>query len=296
MGEREDDNLEIGEQEEENIETSENESETENESIEAADEDDEYDDYERQERDPNEHARECLLSATESCLDRLLKQLHSEALSERDWIIGQELIGSLDNAGYLSRSLELVSNDLAFRQGIDATPTEIEAVLLKIQTLDPPGIGARNLQECLSLQLHREEQPDVLHQYATAIIDHCWEDFSNKRYDRIKNQLHIDDATLEEAADIIRHLDPKPASSEDSGSQAHYILPDFIVSLQDGKLELSLYRGHLPELHLNEEYMGMLQTLQKQRKLARPEQETLKSIEGKVSRRGQKSSEIPPKG
>lgn len=281
MGEREDDNLEIGEQEEENIETSENESETENESIDAADEYDEYDDYERQERDPNEHARECLLSATESCLDRLLKQLHSEALSERDWIIGQELIGSLDNAGYLSRSLELVSNDLAFRQGIDATPTEIEAVLLKIQTLDPPGIGARNLQECLSLQLHREEQPDVLHQYATAIIDHCWEDFSNKRYDRIKNQLHIDDATLEEAADIIRHLDPKPASSEDSGSQAHYILPDFIVSLQDGKLELSLYRGHLPELHLNEEYMGMLQTLQKQRKLARPEQETLKFLKGK---------------
>ena len=261
------------------IESEETTTITEIEQLETGDED--YDYREHEERDSNIKHRGIEQSASDSFIEKLIEQLRAEALSEKEWIIGQELIGSLDNAGYLSRSLELVSNDLAFRQGIDASPAEIEVVLHRIQAMDPAGIGARDLRECLLLQLQREEQPDASHQYATAIITQFWEDFSNKRYDRIKNQLHIDDSTLGKAADIIRRLDPKPASSEDAESQAHYILPDFIVNVQDGNPELILNRSQLPELHLNGEYIEMLQTLKQQKKLGRSDEETLKFLKTK---------------
>lgn len=233
-----------------------------------ADEDDEYNDYdyrEHLEHDPNVTQREFILSDTLSFSERLNAQLITRRLSERQQLIANELIGTLDDAGYLSRDLDLVTNDMAFRQGIDASREEVLEVLRIIQSLDPPGIGARNLQECLLLQLQRmPRDPDT--SLAATILEFHFDDFANHRYERICNALGIDDGALERATSLIRRLNPKPGSSEaDSNSAAATITPDIILQQHDGELSFYLNDGNLPRLTLNTYYTDLLTQLEAQK-------------------------------
>ncbi|MBR1549383.1 MAG: RNA polymerase factor sigma-54 [Bacteroidales bacterium] len=238
-----------------------------------ADEDDDYNafDYrEHLESDPNATRREFVLSDSLSFADRLNAQLITRRLSDRQQLIANELIGTLDDAGYLSRDLDLVTNDMAFRQGIDASRDEVLEVLRIIQSLDPPGIGARNLQECLLLQLermisetseyseHSDYSDNIIHLALTIIRDH-FDDFANHRYERICNALAIDQATLDRITTLIRRLNPKPGSSDaDSDSAAATFTPDIILQQHDGELSFYLNDGNLPRLNLNTYYTDLL--------------------------------------
>ena len=233
-----------------------------------ADEDDDYGAYdyrEHLESDPNASRREFVLSDSLSFADRLNAQLITRRLTERQQLIANELIGTLDDAGYLSRDLDLVTNDMAFRQGIDASPKEVLEVLRIIQSLDPPGIGARNLQECLLLQLHRmPKDPDVL--MATTLVERHFDDFANHRYERLCEALAIDQDTLDRLSALIRHLNPKPGSSDaESDSAAATFTPDIILQQHDGELSFYLNDGNLPRLSLNTYYTDMLAELEAQK-------------------------------
>lgn len=233
-----------------------------------------YDYREQLESDPNVQRREFVISDTPSFSDRLTSQLITRRLTERQQLIATELIGTLDDAGYLSRDLDLVTNDMAFRQGIEPTREEVLEVLHIIQSLDPAGIGARNLQECLQLQLERmllehseySEYSEQAEKLALAIVRDHFDDFANHRYERICNSLSIDEEVLEGAADIIRHLDPKPGSSDaDSDSAANSFTPDIVLQQHDGELHFYLNDGNLPRLSLNTYYTDLLAEYEKQK-------------------------------
>ena len=233
-----------------------------------ADEDDDYGafDYrEHLESDPNATRREFVLSDTLSFTDRINSQLITRRLTDRQQLIANELIGTLDDAGYLSRDLDLVTNDMAFRQGIDASRDEVLEVLRIIQSLDPPGIGARNLQECLLLQLRRmPKEPDVL--LAITLLERHFDDFANHRYERICNALAIDQPPLDRITALIRHLNPKPGSSDaESDSAAATFTPDIILQQHDGELSFYLNDGNLPRLNLNTYYTDLLAELETQK-------------------------------
>lgn len=228
-----------------------------------SDEDEDYDyDYrEHQESDPNEVRREFVVSDSLSASERLMQQLALRPLTERQQKIATELVGTLDDAGYLGRDLALVTNDLAFRQGIDATQEEVEEVLRIIQSLDPAGIGARSLQECLLLQLERMDDATM----ATTIVKDHFDDFANHRYARICQSLGISEEEMEAAADTIRSLNPKPLGSDNEDSDtAAYITPDIVLTQHDGQLSFFLNDTHLPRLSLNTYYTDMLAAMEKE--------------------------------
>ena len=233
-------------------------------------EDDGYDYREMLENDPNVQRREFILSDTPSFTERLTSQLITRHLTDRQKLIATELIGTLDDAGYLSRDLDLVTNDMAFRQGIEATRDEVLEVLRIIQSLEPAGIGARSLQECLLLQLQRMQEEgnaavdSSAINTALTIIRDLFDDFASHRYERICEQLAIRHEQLDEAATIIRHLNPKPGSSDaDSDSAANIVTPDIILQQHDGELSFYLNDGNLPHLSLNTYYTDLLAEYEK---------------------------------
>ena len=219
-----------------------------------------YDYREHLESDPNAVRREFVVSDNLSSTERLMQQLALRPLTERQQLIASELIGTLDDAGYLSRDLALIANDLAFRQGIEATTEEVEEVLHIVQSLEPAGIGARNLRECLLLQLMRKEEDVTI---PLAIVRDHFDDFANHRYERICDALGIDEKQLDEATAVIRRLNPKPAGSSDADTEsATPIIPDIILTQHDGQLQFYLNDTHLPRLSLNSYYTDMLHEME----------------------------------
>lgn len=218
-----------------------------------------YDYRERLESDPNATRHEFVVSDTASQAERLLTQLALRPIDSRQLAIATEIVGSLDDAGYVGRDLSLIANDLAFRQGIEASQKEMDEALAIVQSLDPPGIGARTLQECLLLQLERDGQDPL----ATEVVRHHFDDFAAHRYERICTSMGITQQEFDQAADAIRRLNPKPAGSSDSDSDtAAYITPDIILTQHDGQLQFYVNDGGLPRLSLNTYYTDMLASLE----------------------------------
>ena len=228
-----------------------------------------FDYREHQESDPNAVRREFVVSDSQSANERLMQQLSLRPLSERQRLIAAEIVGTLDDAGYLGRSLDLIANDMAFRQGIEVTTEEVEAVLAIVQSLDPAGIGARSLQECLMLQLERNRESGKkatqTEEAAIAIVRNHFDDFANHRYERICESLGLSEEAFEEAADCIRHLNPKPGGSTSADTDgAAAIIPDIVLTQHDGQLQFYLNDSHLPQLSLNTYYTEMLQEMERQ--------------------------------
>jgi RNA polymerase sigma-54 factor len=216
---------------------------------------------------PDGESREIPVISTISFQDYLLAQLGMNKISDKDFIIAANIIGNLDDAGYLRRDLGALADDLSFNQNIDATPHEIESSLTMVQSFDPPGIAARNLQECLLIQLDRApiKTPAIL--MASEIIRNHFNEFSKKHYDKIKSRLRIGDDTLKEAFDEIQKLNPKPGGSiGDMARDQQYIIPDFIITNTDGELELTLNSRNAPELILNRQYIDMLRDFSKSKR------------------------------
>lgn len=244
--------------------------------------DDDYSYRERQETDRNTEQRQYDFADSTSLTESLISQMDLVGLDERERKIGIEIIGSIDGTGYLGRDTQLIANDMAFRTDMEVSEQEVERVLKIIQTLDPAGIGARNLQECLSLQLHRIAKPDDDTRLATTIIDRYFGQLTNKNYASLMTVLKIDEKQLNRALSVIRRQNPKPGwGREEENKGAHYIIPDFYVTAEDGHLNFTLSSRNRPLLRLNSEYAEMLQQLSTIKKPSKSERETISFIKDK---------------
>ncbi|MEZ5005261.1 MAG: RNA polymerase factor sigma-54 [Bacteroides graminisolvens] len=224
---------------------------------------DDIPDYKLQERHKSkgEQAEEIPFSDTTSFYETLQEQLRERNLTEHQQALAEYLIGSLDDDGLLRKTLDSISDELAIYAGVDAKEQELEEVLSIIQDFDPPGLGARSLQECLLIQIKRKE-PSSLQQTELNIIEKCYEEFTRKHWDKIIQRLNLSEEEFEAAINEITKLNPRPGSSlgEVIGRNMQQIVPDFIVeTFDDGSIVLSLNNKNMPELRMSREFNDMLQ-------------------------------------
>jgi RNA polymerase sigma-54 factor len=201
-------------------------------------------------------------SSEPSFQELLIQQLGYRVLDERKNKIALYIIGNLDDSGYLTRPLDAMTDDLLFNTNLKTTKKELQEVLFIIQEFDPPGVGARNLQECLLIQLKRKHKENVESNFKLPIliIERFFNEFTKKHYDKIIKRANITEAELKEALNEILNLNPKPGStSDDSTTGSHYVIPDFIIYNHNGELELSLSSRNAPELRISRHFMEMIQ-------------------------------------
>ena len=204
--------------------------------------------------------REVNLVSPPTLEEKLLEQLHFLKLNRRQHTIGEHIIGSIEQDGYLRRDLDAMATDLAVTEYLETNVQELEAILKKIQRFDPKGIGARNLQECLLLQLEKKGKNTPAELLAIQIITSCFTEFTKKHYEKIAQQLKITEPELlKEALAIIIKLDPKPGSSISSDTQNEILYPDFLINQQDGALEVYLNDYNVPALTIKKSYISMLE-------------------------------------
>ena len=189
-------------------------------------------------------------------LDNQVKNL---IIKEADKPIANFIIGSIDESGYVRREIDDLIDDLAFSQNIIVEKGKVEVILKKIQNLDPPGVGARSLQECLILQLKRKDKGKESIYNASRIIEKEFELFSSKKYKKLIEKLNISDIQLKDAIDEISKLNPKPGGAITSDIQNNTITPDFILTIQDGNLIVEINKRNAPELKLSPSYKEMLE-------------------------------------
>jgi len=193
--------------------------------------------------------------------DLLFSQLGLRYLDETQFEIASYIIGNLDESGYLNREITAMVDDLAFTQNVQTTKEDILKMLYVIQEFDPPGVGARNLQECLLIQLRKKDLSNKSIELAITIIDRYFNEFTKKHYEKILKKAKITEQDLKDAIEEILKLNPKPGNSlSDSTKTNHYILPDFIIFNNNGDLELQLNSKNTPELRLSRTYVDMLET------------------------------------
>lgn len=198
-------------------------------------------------------------SVKESFTQSLMEQLGFRNLSEHQHDIAAFIIGSLDEDGYLRRDIDSLVDDLAFRMNIETTPEEVEKMLHIIKEFDPPGIGARDLRECLLIQLKGLKQtPDVIN--AQRILTDWFQEFSNKHFQKIMTRLNLSQDEMKAAMARIVKLNPSPGGQIDDSynDQAQQIVPDFILSLENGELKLTMPRFSIPEIRINKKYADLL--------------------------------------
>ncbi|WP_075559372.1 MULTISPECIES: RNA polymerase factor sigma-54 [Parabacteroides] len=199
-------------------------------------------------------------SVSQSLNEYLLQQLGLRDLPEKQVKIAEYIIGNIDDDGYLRRELSAIADDLVFQAGQDVDEKEIEEVLAIIQDFDPAGVGARNLQECLLLQLNRKE-PTAGVEMAVRILTEYFEEFTRKHYDKIMRGLNISEETLKKAIHEIIALDPKPCSSWGGSMEVamSQVIPDFLVEAINGELILSMNNRDIPDLRISRDYAEMFQ-------------------------------------
>lgn len=191
----------------------------------------------------------------------LLEQLHMLDLTEHQILIAEQVIGSINDDGYLSRSVMAIVDDLAFSRNIITTEAEVKSIILQVQSFDPPGIATYSLKECLLLQLHRIGRTNEAAPTAILILEKQYDAFIKKHFDKIMKSLKLDEAVFQQALDLILKLNPKPgAAFEGSSNTANYILPDFFLENNDGVLEIMLNSKNAPELRISQDFKNMLET------------------------------------
>jgi len=208
-----------------------------------------------------------MLTASHSLDEQLLRQLSFLKLDEHQHKIGVHLIGSIESDGYIRRDLEAIVNDLAFTQYVETNIQEVETILRKIQYFDPPGIGARSLQECLLIQLEKSQEKSAAHKLAINILMQCFEEFVKKHYKKIEEKLCIQSPILlQEALTLILRLDPKPGSRINVSTHNEVLHPDFIVTKQNGQLHVALTTYSTPALRTRKSYVAMIERYRKHAK------------------------------
>ena len=212
----------------------------------------------------------------------LKSQLSTFRLNDLEQEIAKFLVGSVDESGYLRRSLSDIMDDLAFTQNIYTTEEKIEEVLKIVHQLDPAGVGSRDLQENLRIQLKRKNQsPDV--ELASEIIDKGFEQFTKKHYKKLIQKFDISEVQLKDAIEQIEHLNPKPGGSYSGNTRIiEQVVPDFSIRIVDGELELTLNGRNAPELHISGEYSNMLKGYKESKDKSKSQKDAVLFIKQKL--------------
>ncbi len=215
--------------------------------------------------------------------ERLSEQLQLLHLGSDEKKIAKVLIGNLDEAGYLNRDVEAIVDDLAFSMNISTSEEIVLEVLQMIHDLDPAGVGARDLQECLLIQIKRKQDGNISRFTAKKILENHFEEFTKKHYDKISKKLEISDEDLKEAIGEILKLNPKPGGSS-KGSSKNYqqIIPDFIIHENEGRLELSLNARNAPELRVSKDYENMLRSYSEGAKSSKSDKDAVTFVKQKL--------------
>ena len=221
------------------------------------------------------------ISSHTSLHENLKNQTNVLILSKKEKIISDFIIGSIDESGYLSRSIDELIDDIAFTQNEIISSKEIKNVLSMIQNLEPPGIASRNLQECLSLQLKRKPKTnDTL--IASKIIDEGFDLFSKKHFNKMQEKFNLNQNSLRKGLNEIEKLNPKPGGSISSFSENNHIVPDFILTVNENHISVNLNRRNAPELHISNNYKEMLKGYQGSKMKSKTQKETVQFIKQKL--------------
>tara|TARA_R110002012_G_scaffold52891_2_gene135834 strand:+ start:23094 stop:24551 length:1458 start_codon:yes stop_codon:yes gene_type:complete len=212
----------------------------------------------------------------------LINQLNTTYLDDQEWAIAEFLVGSVDESGYIRRPLPDIMDDLAFTQNIYVEEDKIEEVLKIVQDLDPPGVAARSLDECLIIQLKRKEQkPSV--ELAINILERSFDHFTKKHYSKLIQKHHISEEELKSAISEIEKLNPKPGGSYAGNTRIiEHIVPDFSIKIVDGELELTLNGRNAPELHVSKDYSNMLEGYKNAKEKTKSQKDTVMFIKQKL--------------
>ncbi|AGC76143.1 RNA polymerase RpoN-/SigL-like sigma 54 subunit [Nonlabens dokdonensis] len=213
----------------------------------------------------------------------LIDQLNTVRLSDDHRAIAEFLVGSIDNSGYIRRSLEDITDDLAFTMNLYTEVEEVEKVLQVVHGLDPAGVGARDLQECLLIQLSRKRNSKST-ELAIKLIRDSFDAFSKKHYSKIIAKYDITEDELRDAIDDIEHLNPKPGGSYAGGSTrvVEQVVPDFTIRIKDGELELTLNGRNAPELHVSRDYSNMLRGYKEAKEKTKSQKDAVMFIKQKL--------------
>ena len=220
--------------------------------------------YNAQNTSKDEKVTEMPFSEGTSFHEYLQDQIRMFSLNPHDMLLAEHLIGSIDEDGYLRRDLESIVDDLAFSQNIKTNETELIKILRVVQDLDPAGVGARNLRECLRLQMSRRENQSRAAKLGGQILRDAFDEFTRKHYDKIQRKFAVDDETLKDAIDEILKLNPRPGSSFSNSNNRmnQTIIPDFILDIVEDEFQLSLNQKNVPELNISPYYFNMLRSYQ----------------------------------
>ncbi len=254
------------------------------------------DDYIRDEDIPNykyyvnnyskdDEKRPVYLSEGLSFGEYLQEQLGYKHLTQRQEAIGQYLIGSLDEDGYLRRPLEFLMDDIAFSTGLEASEEELEEVLKIIQELEPQGVGARDLRECLLLQLPDKKELTPSEALAKEILTDHYENFTKKHYERLMSKLGVTTDELRDAVDVITRLAPRPGTlyAESQSGALPHIIPDFLLEYQNGEFNLTLNNSNLPQIKINNHYIDMIKEMSaKGDRQSESDRETVQFVKHKI--------------
>jgi RNA polymerase sigma-54 factor len=212
----------------------------------------------------------------------LHEQLYLVNLTEDEQGLAEYIIGNIDDHGYLRRDLMSISDDLAFNMNLDISEQKLEKILHAIQEFDPPGVAARDLRECLLLQLRRKEGKQF--DLAKVIVKDFFTEFTKKHYDKIRSKLEISEEELKIGIDLVLKLNPKPGSSYSNplNKSNQHIVPDFILDNIDGELNLSLNQRNVPDLKINDTYQDMLRTLSENQKAKKNDKEAMLFVKQKM--------------
>ena len=245
--------------------------------------DDDIPEYNLRTNNHSEENEKAIPYAAGTSFNQFLKnQLHSFSFKDEELKIAEFILGSLDQFGYLRRELIDISDDLAFTMGIDADENRIQKILDKIYLLDPAGIGAKDLQQCLLLQLKRKKINKNV-SYATKIIKDLFDEFSKRHFDKIKSKLNISDEDLKESIYEIEKLNPKPGGAYNETTKINSsIVPDFTVEVLDGEVKLKLNSRNAPDLYVSEEYKNMLSGYSESKEKSKSQKDAVMFIKQKL--------------
>ncbi|MGM0375417.1 MAG: RNA polymerase factor sigma-54 [Bacteroidota bacterium] len=206
--------------------------------------------------------------------EHLVSQMGLRIMDERQSLIAEYIIGNIDEDGYLRRDVDEIIDDIAFSQNVEVDEKEALEVLRMVQDFDPPGVAARDLRECLMLQLERKDQEDPVIQQAYQLVKNHFEEFTRKHYDKIKKRMHLEEEELKDILDEILKLNPKPGSSYSNPvtKTVQHIIPDFILEVEDGEPKLFLNNRNIPELRISNTYSDMFEDYQANKKNQSKEQ------------------------
>ena len=218
----------------------------------------------------------------QSFTQHLMQQLNTYRLEESEKEIAKFLVGSVDESGYIRREIADIVDDLAFTQNVYTEEAAVESVLKKVQELDPAGVGARDLQECLLLQLQRKQQNKSV-VLAYSILNESFDQFSKKHYKKLLQKFSISEEQLREAIAEIESLNPKPGGAISGNTKmVEHVVPDFAIQIVDGTLELTLNGRNAPELHVSREYANMLKGYKESKDKSKSQKEAVLFIKQKL--------------